>query len=141
MTSPPDTAVLVVAAGRGLRVGSDLPKQYLQLAGRALLTHTLSNLLKAEARVLVVIHPDDGEHYARSVADLDGPQGTLLPPVPGGATRQDSVRLGLDALAALPEPPRLVLIHDGARPFPSPGLMRRAISAAEHNARPPRASP
>jgi len=53
--------------------------------------------------------------------------------VPGGATRQDSVRLGLAALAALPSPPRLVLIHDGARPFVSPALVARASAAAEQN--------
>lgn len=132
--SSSDTAILVVAAGRGTRMGSAIPKQYLQLAGRTLLTRTLEGLLRSdpEARVLVAIHPDDTALYAASIADLDSAfQSRLLPPVPGGASRQDSVRAGLEALRAQTTPPRLVLIHDGARPFPTPGLIARARQAAE----------
>ena len=135
MSSSLTTAILVVAAGRGLRVGGARPKQYLPLAGRPLLAHTLAALLAADrdARVLVVIHPDDRAFYAASTHGLaDG--GRLLAPVPGGASRQDSVRAGLVALAALPAPPDLVLIHDGARPFPSAALIARAIAAAQTGA-------
>lgn len=134
MPSPHSTAILVVAAGRGARVGGALPKQYLPLAGRSLLGHTLARLLEADAgaRVLVVIHPDDRTLYERSLAALPDPA-RVLAPVTGGASRQDSVRAGLAALAALPAPPDLVLIHDGARPFPSPGLVARAQAAAAQN--------
>ena len=134
MPKSPSTAILVVAAGRGLRVGGALPKQYLALAGRPLLAHTLGRLLDADAgaRVLVVIHPDDRALYEASTADLPDLE-RLLPPVPGGASRQESVAAGLAALAALPAPPDLVLIHDGARPFPSSGLIARAIAAAAQN--------
>lgn len=134
MASSPSSVIIVVAAGRGTRVGGDVPKQYLRLAGRSLLTHTLASLLKTEAEVLVVIHPDDRELYCASIGDLETKAaGRLLPPVHGGASRQDSVRLGLEALAALPRPPEFVLIHDGARPFPSPSLVGRALAAAEQN--------
>jgi len=134
MSSLPSTAILVVAAGRGLRVGGALPKQYLPLAGRPLLARTLTRLLAAdaEARLLVVIHPADEGLYEDSTAGLAA-AGRLLPPVHGGASRQDSVRAGLAALAALPAPPHIVLIHDGARPFPSAALIARARAAAAEN--------
>ena len=70
-----------------------------------------------------VIHPDDAALYQAAVAGLD-----LLPPVHGGATRQASVRAGLEALA--PRRPDLVLVHDAARPFASAALVTRAIAAA-----------
>ena len=130
------TTILVVAAGRGSRVGAAVPKQYLPLAGRPLLTRTLDALLRADAgaSVLTVIHPDDRDLYADSVGRLDDAErARVLPPVPGGASRQDSVRAGLAALAALPAPPDLVLIHDGARPFASPPLLARAKAAAARN--------
>ena len=132
MSSSAATAILVVAAGRGSRVGAALPKQYLRLAGRSLLTHTLASLIRTYARVLVVIHPADRDLYAASVAGLDDAlaSGRLLQPALGGATRQDSVRLGLEVLAALYDVPEVVLIHDGARPFVSPALVARAVLAA-----------
>jgi 2-C-methyl-D-erythritol 4-phosphate cytidylyltransferase/2-C-methyl-D-erythritol 2,4-cyclodiphosphate synthase len=133
MTQHHSTVILVVAAGRGSRVGTAIPKQYLALAGKPLLTHTLRALLDASgsARVLTVIHRDDGDLYAASLEALgDAGRERLLPPVPGGATRQESVRAGLEALGLLAETPDLVLIHDGARPFATPGLIARAESAA-----------
>lgn len=135
MASPaPITAILVVAAGRGSRVGAALPKQYLQIAGRSLLTHTLETLLSAELQVLVAIHPDDRDLYDASVRGVGGAATDwLLPPILGGASRQDSVRLGLDALARLAHAPDLVLIHDGARPFASLALLARAQAAAQQN--------
>ena len=135
MSTHLSTAILVVAAGRGSRVGGAVPKQYLPVAGRALLTHTLDRLLSADpqADVLVVIHGDDRAHYEASVADLRGRASRVRTPVLGGASRQESVRAGLAALAALPAPPDLVLIHDGARPFPSEGLIDRAKVAAAQN--------
>ncbi len=136
MTTAPSTVILVVAAGRGTRVGSAVPKQYLPLAGRPLLGRTLGRLLEADpaARLLVTIHPDDRARYEATLADL-APEAArrVLAAVPGGASRQDSVRAGLAALAALPEPPDLVLIHDGARPFPSRALVARAKAAAAQN--------
>ena len=103
---------LVVAAGRGTRLGAPLPKQYLPLGGVAVLRHGVRALAEhpSIAAVRVIIHPDDRPHYDSATAGLG-----LMPPVDGGAQRQDSVRNGLESLAdAAPE---LVLIHDGARPF------------------------
>ena len=123
------TFALVVAAGRGTRFGGDLPKQYLALGGRAVLHHAAAAFAghAAVAGVQVVIRPEDAGAYDRAVAAL-----ALLPSVPGGAERQDSVRLGLEALA--PHGPDRVLIHDGARPFPSEALIDRVLAALEHSA-------
>jgi 2-C-methyl-D-erythritol 4-phosphate cytidylyltransferase/2-C-methyl-D-erythritol 2,4-cyclodiphosphate synthase len=73
--------------------------------------------------VLPVIHPDDGARFAAAAAGLE-----LATPVPGAATRQGSVRAGLEALAK--EAPEIVLVHDAARPFTSAALVSRAIAAA-----------
>ncbi|OAN50640.1 bifunctional 2-C-methyl-D-erythritol 4-phosphate cytidylyltransferase/2-C-methyl-D-erythritol 2,4-cyclodiphosphate synthase [Magnetospirillum moscoviense] len=115
---------LVVAAGRGHRMAGAIPKQYRDLAGRPVLRHTLAALAADPviSAVRVVIHPDDRELYDRAAAGLG-----LLEPTHGGATRQDSVRLGLESLADLS--PDLVLIHDGARPFVDPGTVGRVVAA------------
>ncbi len=130
-----ELAILVVAAGRGSRAGPGAPKQYRLLAGKPLLAHTLSALLKAapEAKLLPVIHSEDLASYRQSLAFLDKADlGRLLPPAYGGETRQDSVRLGLESLARQ-GPPEIVLIHDGARPFASPDLIARARAAARQH--------
>jgi len=117
-------AALVVAAGRGTRLGGELPKQYQMLASASLLGHSLS-LCAAHPRVddvRAVIHPDDIARYGEAASGL-----ALHAPVAGGATRQESVRLGLEALSA--DPPDLVLIHDAARPLTPPCLLDRVIDA------------
>ncbi len=103
---------LIVAAGRGSRHGGDVPKQYVSLAGEPVLRHSLCTFSRhpAIAGVRAVIHPDDRALYDRAAAGL-----RLLPPVPGGAARQESVLLGLESLAG--ENAEAVLIHDGARPL------------------------
>ena len=122
--------VLVVAAGRGSRAGAGLPKQYRTVAGRAVIARTLSVFLERDdlAAVVAVIHADDRAIYDVAVARLPTSPGE---PATGGATRQDSVRAGLEALAARgASDDDLVLIHDGARPFVSPELVDRAVAAA-----------
>jgi 2-C-methyl-D-erythritol 4-phosphate cytidylyltransferase / 2-C-methyl-D-erythritol 2,4-cyclodiphosphate synthase len=117
---------LVVAAGRGTRLGAPLPKQYLPLGGVPVLRHGLRTLLAhpAIAAVRVIIHPDDRAHYDAAAGGLD-----LMAPVDGGAQRQDSVRNGLESLAG--EAPDLVLIHDGARPFLDHGVIDRVLAGLE----------
>ena len=117
---------LVLAAGRGARFGGTLPKQYLPLAGASVLRHAVTAFAahKRIAGVQVTIRPEDRGVYDAALAGLD-----LLPPVPGGAERQDSVRLGLEALAPLR--PSRVLIHDGARPFPDTAMIDRVIDALD----------
>lgn len=107
-----DCAALVVAAGRGQRFGGDVPKQYLALAGAPVLRRSVLAFVEHPRvdAVRVVIHPDDREAYDGATEGLD-----LMAPTPGGASRQDSVRLGLESLEA--DAPRHVLIHDAARPL------------------------
>ncbi len=122
-------AALIVAAGRGTRAGSpDLPKQYVDLAGRPLLHRTLQPFVDhpAVTDIQVVIHPDDADHYA---ACMSAHTPKLALPVDGGATRQASVRLGLKALQATA--PDIVLIHDAARPFVDGALIDRLLAALE----------
>ena len=117
---------LVVAAGQGSRFGGTLPKQYLPLGSARVLRHAVAALAEHPrvANVLVTIRPEDRALFSSAVAGL-----RVLPPVAGGATRQDSVRLGLEALAS--HRPDRVLIHDGARPFPDPRLIDRVIDALD----------
>src|SRR5271167_1014644 len=117
---------LVVAAGRGSRFGGDLPKQYLPLAGTMVLRHAVAALARHPRvnGVLVAIRPEDRALFDDAVAGLP-----VLAPVAGGATRQDSVRLGLEALVSYR--PRCVLIHDAARPFPDSALIGRVIRALD----------
>jgi 2-C-methyl-D-erythritol 4-phosphate cytidylyltransferase/2-C-methyl-D-erythritol 2,4-cyclodiphosphate synthase len=125
----PKTIALVVAAGSGLRLGGETPKQFLPLAGKPLLRHcleTFANHPRIDG-VKVVINETYRALYDEAVTGLD-----LPPPAMGGATRQESVRNGLESLA--PDRPDLVLIHDAARPFIDNPTIDRTIDALrEHD--------
>lgn len=118
------TMALIVAAGRGVRAGGATPKQYRAVAGAPLLRLTANAFASHDKvdGVVVVIHPDDRALYESAVAGLE-----LLPPALGGAARQDSVRLGLEAIADYE--PDIVLIQDAARPFADDALITRVIDA------------
>ncbi len=114
------TAAIIVAAGRGLRAGGGLAKQWRALAGQPVAGHALA-AFAGMARVLV-IHPDD-RALAESVAD-----GARI--VEGGATRAASVRAALEALSD--QGITKVLIHDAARPAVSADLIARVLTALDH---------
>jgi 2-C-methyl-D-erythritol 4-phosphate cytidylyltransferase / 2-C-methyl-D-erythritol 2,4-cyclodiphosphate synthase len=116
---------LIVAAGRGSRFGGDLPKQYLPLGGSTVLRHAVEAFAGHPkiTGVQVAIRPEDRSLFDGAVGGL------VLPPVTGGSTRQDSVRLGLIALSAYR--PDRVLIHDGARPFADSRLIDRVIDGLD----------
>ena len=124
-----ETAVLIVAAGRGRRFGAEMPKQYARLGGRPVLAHTLAVFAAHPeiACIQAVIHPDDRDLYEAAAGFVTAGSAKLLPPVDGGAQRQDSVRMGLEALAGAD--PANVLVQDGARPFASADLISRVIAA------------
>ena len=127
-------ALLVVAGGRGVRLGADRAKQYLDCAGRPLIVHTLEALAASFPfrATIVAIHADDRALYDQAIGLLTASAAEALQaPAIGGATRQQSVLAGLEALA--PAKPDIVLIHDAARPFPSVELVARAIEAAERH--------
>lgn len=121
-------AALIVAAGRGLRAGGDGPKQYRLIGGRPVLDHALAPFLAQPAicRIAVVIGAGDEARYAGAVGDIADDR--LWPPIAGGQTRQDSVRLGLEALAEAGFD-GAVLVHDAARPFVTAALIGAAIEA------------
>jgi 2-C-methyl-D-erythritol 4-phosphate cytidylyltransferase/2-C-methyl-D-erythritol 2,4-cyclodiphosphate synthase len=117
-------AAIVVAAGRGLRAGAPLPKQYRTIAGEPVIRASLG-LFASHAEVAwvqPVIHGDDLDLFRAAASGL-----RLLPRAVGGATRQASVRAGIEALAA--QAPDIVLVHDAARPFASQALVSQAIEA------------
>jgi 2-C-methyl-D-erythritol 4-phosphate cytidylyltransferase/2-C-methyl-D-erythritol 2,4-cyclodiphosphate synthase len=123
-------AALIVAAGRGTRAGREglAPKQYAPLAGRPVLAHVIAafDACPQIGTITVVIHADDREAFA---ASIESASARLQPPVIGGATRQDSVRLGLQSLSD--DTPDVVLIHDAARPLVTTDIVARVLGALE----------
>jgi len=124
----PTIAVLLVAAGTGSRYGAATPKQFLDLAGRPVIRHSADAFAAAGLRILPV-----GDAFAIAPLLAGIPH---LPIVAGGATRQASVRAGLEALAAVP--PDIVLVHDAARPIVPEGTIEALVAAlrAHHGAIP-----
>ena len=122
----PDAGVVVVAAGRGARFGGDLPKQYQLLAGTPVLLHAIRPFAAHPgiARIVVVLPAADAAAPPAWLAALCGGR---LSVTAGGAERRDSVAAGLAALAA---ECTIVLIHDGARPFPSTAIIDGGLAAA-----------
>lgn len=130
-------AAVVVAAGRGIRIGGGTPKQYRRVGGQAVLTRTLAALAAddAIARIQPVIAADAAEFFRDCLEELaPAIRAKITAPVEGGATRQLSVRAGLEALAA-GDAPEIVLVHDAARPYVDSALIARAIAAGrDHGA-------
>jgi len=117
-------AALLMAAGRGERLGGEVPKQFLPLLGRPVLRHAAEALLRDG--LVEAIQPVCAEaERGRVDAILSGLP--ARPAVTGGATRQASVRAGLEALAG--EAPELVLVHDAARPVVPAGTVAAVVAA------------
>ncbi|MBY0355060.1 MAG: bifunctional 2-C-methyl-D-erythritol 4-phosphate cytidylyltransferase/2-C-methyl-D-erythritol 2,4-cyclodiphosphate synthase, partial [Rickettsiales bacterium] len=122
------TAVLIVAAGSGERMGGAGPKQYFVLHGMSLLERSV-RAFQANAQIgeiRVMIHPDHRTYYDKACSHLG-----LGEPLIGGASRQESVRNGLKAMSA--HAPQYILVHDAARPFVSQQLIDRVIHALNHS--------
>ena len=125
-TSPlPSCAAVVVAAGKGLRANQCVPKQFAMWRGKPVLRHSVERLSHAGIRPIVVAVPEGAEAIAADA--LSGIADVRL--VTGGATRQQSVARGLEALAA--DAPRHVLIHDAARPIIPGEVIERLLAALE----------
>ena len=129
MSSSASVAALVLAAGRGERLGHALPKAFVPLAGTTLVERSIRAL--AGAGVFDVIQPvvaaADLDLWAEiDLADLPG----LREPVPGGAERQDSMRAGL---AALPDETAFVAVHDAARCLVTATDLRAVVAAARES--------
>ncbi len=116
---------LIPAAGSGSRMGSELPKQYIDLLGRPVIRHTLDALLAVESlsRIWVVLAPDD-IHWVRYEWPADSRITVLRC---GGATRADSVANALQEVALHADAQTWMLVHDAARACVSPRLVARMI--------------
>jgi 2-C-methyl-D-erythritol 4-phosphate cytidylyltransferase len=120
-----DTWAVIVAAGRGERLGVDRPKAFAKLAGRALLAESLERLEESEwVDEIVVVAPEGWEEPSILLAEEIG-AGKVSACVPGGSTRTESVRAGVvevrdDAL--------VILVHDAARPFLPPEVIERVLA-------------
>jgi 2-C-methyl-D-erythritol 4-phosphate cytidylyltransferase/2-C-methyl-D-erythritol 2,4-cyclodiphosphate synthase len=127
-----ETAVVIVAAGRGERAGQSTegPKQYRSVGGEPVLRRTLRAFASHPlvGRIVVAVHRDDEALFAAASEGLEA----FAHAVHGGATRQSSTRIALEALAGGEAPVR-VLIHDGVRPFVDADLIGRVISAIGPN--------
>lgn len=122
-------SVLIVAAGRGHRLGGEIPKQFIPIGGVCALRRAVDAFMALDTvHVLrVVIHPDDQALCQQALAGIDDPR--LLPPVRGGDSRARSVRLGLESLSDAR--PDNVLIHDAARPFIPAGVILSVLAALD----------
>ena len=118
---------LVLAGGNGSRFGGQIPKQYELLGKRTVLRHTIEAFKRHPLidDILVVLRPVDKPLYFKAIEGI-----SILSPVAGGDTRQESTRLGLLSLSD--QNPDLVLIHDAARPFPNREVITRTIAALKH---------
>ena len=126
MSKQQRAAAILVAAGRGLRAGAGGPKQYRSIGGQTVIYRAMAPFSNHPqvSHVQPVLHLDDVAMFSAAVTGLRHEQ-----PAEGGATRQASVRAGLEALSS--HAPDIVLIHDAARPFVSGDVISRAIEAAE----------
>ncbi|MBF0671955.1 MAG: 2-C-methyl-D-erythritol 4-phosphate cytidylyltransferase [Salinibacterium sp.] len=125
----PRTAVVIVAAGSGTRLGLGEPKAFVRVAGRTLLGHAVASVLGMTSPAqIVVVAPTDRVETAASIArELAGPVADLVTAVAGGATRQESVAAGLAAVRGSVD---VVLVHDAARAFTPSSLFDTVADAA-----------
>ncbi|MGW1882183.1 2-C-methyl-D-erythritol 4-phosphate cytidylyltransferase [Streptomyces sp. NPDC001970] len=127
------TAVVIPAAGRGVRLGPGAPKALRAINGTPMLIHAVRAMAASRAvSLVVVVAPPDGAPEVKNLLDEHAlPERTDYLVVPGGETRQESVRLGLEAL---PETITTVLVHDAARPLVPVDIVDGVIEAVRDGA-------
>jgi 2-C-methyl-D-erythritol 4-phosphate cytidylyltransferase len=130
---PYRTAAVIPAAGRGVRLGPGAPKALRTLNGTPMLIHAVRAMAASRAvSLVVVVAPPEGAPEVKNLLDEHAlPQRTDYLVVPGGDTRQESVRLGLDAL---PDNISIVLVHDAARPLVPVDTVDAVIEAVRNGA-------
>ena len=123
-------AAILVAGGKGLRIGGPVAKQYLPIAGKPVLMHTLAVFFKIDPQIhLILVLPASDFEFWKSLCNAS--QFTIPHKlVAGGNTRFQSVRNGLEAL---PFSSGLVAIHDGVRPFVKPEVIENSFDQAENS--------
>ncbi|WP_369216614.1 2-C-methyl-D-erythritol 4-phosphate cytidylyltransferase [Streptomyces flavofungini] len=133
MSSESRTAVVIPAAGRGVRLGPGAPKALRALNGTPMLIHAVRAMAESRAvSLVVVVAPPDGAQEVKTLLDDHAlPERTDFLVVPGGDSRQASVRAGLDAL---PPGVDVVLVHDAARPLVPVDTVDGVIEAVREGA-------
>ncbi len=122
---PKKRIAVVVAGGKGLRMGQPLPKQFLCLKGKPILMHTLERFAEVD-KLILVLPRDHFAYWQELIEQYDFRLEHSL--VEGGATRFHSVQ---NALNTLPQEEALVAIHDGVRPIITQNLIDKLYSVAE----------
>ena len=123
----PICTAVIVAAGKGRRMGTEVSKQFLPLCGKEILAHSVEKFEKAEKiRDIVLVTGEDSLQDVRDMAQEYGWK-KIVSVVAGGKERQDSVWNGLQAVSADTE---IVLIHDGVRPFVTEDILNHSIETA-----------
>lgn len=125
-------AVVIVAAGRGLRMGTDVPKQYLKLNEKPVLWHTVRAFSRSCCDDIIVVCPKGDEEYVRSTI-LEGVTDKLKAVIAGGNERFDSCRLGVETAAKLSERPDYVLVHDGVRALISDDVIDSVLTGLDEH--------
>ncbi|MET9916257.1 2-C-methyl-D-erythritol 4-phosphate cytidylyltransferase [Streptomyces sp. NPDC059605] len=130
---PYRTAAVIPAAGRGVRLGPGAPKALRALGGTPMLIHAVRAMAASRSvSLVVVVAPPDGAGEVKNLLDEHAlPERTDYLVVPGGGTRQESVRLGIEAL---PEDVSVVLVHDAARPLVPVDTVDAVIEAVRDGA-------
>jgi len=120
---------IVVAAGKGTRLGGDRPKQFLELAGVPIIVHTLRQFERCReiSEVVTVLPAEETAGFESAVNRFNLQKVKRV--IAGGATRAQSVRRGLESIADA----NIIAIHDGVRPFVTPDEIDRVVQAAEQN--------
>lgn len=122
------STAVIVAAGKGRRMGTEISKQFLPLCGKEILAHTVEKFEKAACiRDIILVTGGDALQDVRQMAQEYGWK-KIISVTEGGKERQDSVFLGLQQV---PQDTEIVLIHDGVRPFVTEEILERSIAAAK----------
>ena len=123
----PICTAVIVAAGKGRRMGTEVSKQFLPLCGKEILAHSVEKFEKAEKiRDIVLVTGEDSLQDVREMAQEYGWK-KIVAVVAGGKERQDSVWNGLQAVS---DDTDIVLIHDGVRPFVTENILNHSIETA-----------
>lgn len=122
------STAVIVAAGKGRRMGTEISKQFLPLCGKEILAHTVEKFEKAACiRDIILVTGGDALQDVRQMVQEYGWK-KIISVTEGGKERQDSVFLGLQQV---PQDTEIVLIHDGVRPFVTEEILERSIAAAK----------
>lgn len=122
------STAVIVAAGKGRRMGTEISKQFLPLCGKEILAHTVEKFEQAACiRDIILVTGGDALQDVRQMAQEYGWK-KIISVTEGGKERQDSVFLGLQQV---PQDTEIVLIHDGVRPFVTEEILERSIAAAK----------